>query len=153
MSEIDWNVMLRRIEREYDGLPPETVPAGVRAQKAAALRAREAQRAAAVGAWLRMLLVAALAGSLYWWPNAHACGLDLATFLSAETMVVVGALWVASVTFQHRLAITHALAVALLVAGLALVLVQVLPRAGYATFAGVRVDGGGWRCTAVGGKR
>ena len=152
MSEIDWNVMLRRIEREYDGLPPETVPAGVRAQRAAALRAREEQRVAGLGAWLRMLLVAALAASLYWWPNAHACGLDLATFLSAETMVVVGALWVASFTFQHRLAITHTIAVALLVAGLALVAVQVLPRAGYATFAGVGV-GEGWRCVAVGGGR
>ena len=146
MSEIDWNVMLRRIEREYDGLPPEPSPADLRAQKAAAARAREAQRAAAVGAWLRMLLVAALAASLYWWPT------DLATCLSAETMVVVGALWVASFTFQHRLAITHTIAVALLVAGLALVSVQLLPRAGYATFAAVRVDGG-WRCGAVGGRR
>ena len=152
MSEIDWNVMLRRIEREYDGLPPEPSPADLRAQKAAAARAREEQRVAGIGAWLRMLLVAALAASLYWWPNAHACGLDLATFLSAETMVVVGALWVASFTFQHRLAITHTIAVALLVAGLALVAVQLLPRTGYATFAAVRVDGG-WRCGAVGGGR
>ena len=152
MSEIDWNVMLRRIEREYDGLPPEPSSADLRAQKAAVLRARQEQRVAGVGAWVRMLLVGALAASLYWWPNAHACGLDLATFLSAETMVVVGALWVASFTFRHHLAITHAFAVALLVAGLALVAVQVLPRAGYATFAGVRADGG-WRCTVVGGGR
>jgi hypothetical protein len=145
MSEIDWNVMLRKIEREYDGLPPEPSPADLRAQKAAALRAHAEQRVALFGAWARMLLVAALAASLYWWPNAHACGLDLATFLSAVTMVVVGGLWVSAFTFRHRLAATHTFAVALFVAGLALMSVEALPRWGYATFRGVPV-GEGWRC-------
>jgi hypothetical protein len=144
MSEIDWNVMLRRIEREYDGLPPETVPAGVRAQRAAALRAREEQRAAGFGAWLRMLLVAALAASLYWWPNAHECDLHLAAFLGAESMVAIGGLWIAWFTWRHRLALSHAVALTVFMAGLVLVAAQTLPRLGYATIAGIHADG--WRC-------
>ncbi|HET7459546.1 MAG TPA: hypothetical protein VFJ74_17980 [Gemmatimonadaceae bacterium] len=146
MSEIDWNVELRKIEREFDGLPPEPSPSALRAQKEAELRARQraAQRVALAGAWARLILVAALAGALWWWPNAHACDLDLAGFLAAEAMVVVGGLWIAAFTWRHRLAFSHGVALALFVAGLSLVAVQVLPRLGYATVAGVNASG--WRC-------
>ena len=40
MSEIDWNVELRKIEREYDGLPPEPSANALRARRAAELRER-----------------------------------------------------------------------------------------------------------------
>jgi len=149
MSEIDWNVELRKIERAYDGLPPEPSPNAVRARKAAEERARQrvAERLALVGAWARLALVAALAVSLYWWPGAHDCGRDLAAFLGAESMVVVGGVWAAVATWRHRLPASHGAALILLIAGLGLVAAQVLPRAGYATVAGVHASG--WRCDAV----
>lgn len=148
MSEIDWNVELRKIEREFDGLPPEPSPNALRAQKAAELRARQlaAERLALVGAWARLLLVVALGVALYWWPYAHACDLRLAAFLGAQAMVAVGGLWVAAFTWRHRLAASHSLALVVLAAGLLLVAAQVLPRLGYATVAGVRADH--WRCAA-----
>src|SRR5690606_40496917 len=70
MSEIDWNTELRRLEREFDGLPPEPT-AEERAAHVAAVRAaqqRREQQALAVGVWARLLLVAALAGMLPLWP-------------------------------------------------------------------------------------
>ena len=80
MTEIDWNVELRKIEREYDGLPPEPSAAKLRAERAAEQRRRE--RAAATlaffGAWARLLLVGALGASLLWWPYGRTCGIDLA---------------------------------------------------------------------------
>lgn len=145
MSEIDWKVELRKIEREFDGLPPEPSAADVRALRVAQERAQVAQRYALAGAWVRLALVVALAVALFWWPNAHACGLDLATFVAAESMVAVGALWVVAFTWRHRLAASHSVAMVLLITGLVLVSVQLLPRLGYATFAGVRAAHG-WRC-------
>ena len=146
MSEIDWKTELRKIEREYDGLPPEPSPALARAQKAAALRAKQQtqERFALVAAWARLLLVAGLAAALWWWPYAHACGVDLGAFLGAQGMVLVGGIWAAVYTWRHRLALTHGVAVLLAVAGLALLTVQVLPRAGYARISGVQADA--WRC-------
>ena len=148
MSEIDWNVELRKIEREYDGLPPEPSANALRARRAAELRERQeaAERIALVGGWARLVLVTTLAVALYWWPHARGCGLDLAAFLGAEAMVAVGGLWVAVFTWRHRLATGHTLALVLLIAGLARVAVQTLPRLGYATFAGVPADG--WLCAA-----
>lgn len=147
MSEIDWKVELRKIEREFDGLPPEPSPAALRAQQEAAqrARARAATRLALFGAWARLTLVVALAVALFWWPRAHGCGVDLVAFVGAEAMVVVGGLWVVAFTWRHRLAASHAVALVLCLTGLVLVAVQLLPRAGYATFGGVNVERG-WRC-------
>lgn len=144
MSDIDWNVELRKIVREYDGLPPEPSPAEIRAQKQAVMHARAAERVARIGAWARLALVVALAAALYWWPNAHACGPDLFAFLAAEGMVAIGGLWIAAFTWRHRLGASHSLALVLLVTGLVLVAAQVLPRLGYATIAGVQADR--WSC-------
>jgi hypothetical protein len=147
VSDIDWNVELRKIVREYDGLPPEPSPAALRAQQEAAQRARQraATRLALIGAWARIVLVAALVAALYWWPLTRGCGLDLAALLGAVTMVVIGGLWIAAFTWRHRLAASHGVGVALFIAGLALAAAQVLPRAGYATVAGVHGERG-WRC-------
>ena len=146
---IDWNVELRKLEREYDGLPPAPTPARVRAERVAALRARE--RDAAVGAlvatWARVLLVASLATALWWWPYGRTCGLPLGGYLSALSMVVVGGSWAAAGAWRARLAVPHVLAVSLMVLGLSLAAAESIPRSGHGTLAWVRGDS--WRCSGV----
>ena len=145
-EQIDWNTELRKIERQFDGLPPLPSASVIKARKERERRAREEveARLARVGAAGRLLLVATLAGALWWWPYATACGIDLAALLGAEAMIVVGGAWAAVHAWRHRLAASHTLAIALLVTGLALVSAQVLPRIGVATVAGV--EGTRWRC-------
>jgi len=44
MGEINWLTELRKIEREFDGLPPEPTPMELRARRAAEQARREASR-------------------------------------------------------------------------------------------------------------
>ena len=147
-SVIDWNVELRKIAREYDGLPPETTPARVRAERAAELRAREREAAlgALVATWARVLLVGTLAASLVWWPYGRDCGLPLGGFLVAAAMLGVGGAWSATCAWRRRLAIPHVASIALLVAGLALIAAESVPRLGYGTLDWVAASD--WRCSA-----
>jgi len=135
MSEHDWPTQLRKIEREFDGLPPEPSPAAVRAQTEAERRAqqRALERSAALGAAARLFLVLALGGAISLWPYPRECGQGLFTFIAVEAVLVAGGLWVASYTWRHRMARTHALALAVVLTGLILIAAEVLPRIGYAT--------------------
>lgn len=148
MAEIDWNTELRKIEREYDGLPPEPSPAAQRAQRAAEQRAREQAetRLAAFSAIVRLSLVAALVSALWWWPYDTDCGAGLAGYLGAQCMIVVGGLWVAVHAWRYRLATSHTIALLFLLTGLVLVAGQVLPRLGYVTITGMGATH--WRCAA-----
>ena len=148
-SVIDWNVELRKISREYDGLPPETTPARVRAERVAELRAREREAAlgALVATWARVLLVGALAVSLLWWPYGRDCGLPLAAFGGAAAMLVIGGAWAAGCAWRRRLAVPHVAAIALMVGGLALVASESVPRLGYGSLDWVATSG--WRCAAA----
>ena len=44
MGEINWLTELRKIEREFDGLPPEPTPTELRARRAAEQRAERLRR-------------------------------------------------------------------------------------------------------------
>ncbi|HEX4683614.1 MAG TPA: hypothetical protein VH277_12930 [Gemmatimonadaceae bacterium] len=145
-SRIDWNTELRAIEREFDGLPPETSEAEAKAQRRAERRARERteERVAIVGTHARVLLVAALLGAINWWPYTSSCGGGLAAFVGAQCMVVVGGMWCAVCSWRNRLAVSHAVALALLATGLTLVASQVLSRLGYVSIAGLQATR--WRC-------
>jgi len=133
-TEIDWPTELRKFEREFDGLPPEPSPARARARKEAERRAQERMEARimALGTVARLLLVATLAGAVVLWPYRHDCGRHLIGFLGVEGTIVVGGLWVAICTWRRRMAIMHALAMLLVLWGLALIAAEVLPRVGYA---------------------
>lgn len=152
-DEIDWNVELRKIEREYQGLPPEPSPAEVRARKLAEIRAREEadKRMSVVGASARLVLVAALTGALWWWPYASKCGLSLALLIGAQSMVVVAGVWAAVFSWRHRFPASHTAALVLVLTGLVLVAAQVLPRFGYVTVAGMHATQ--WRCAAIAAPR
>jgi hypothetical protein len=134
MNNVDWKVELKKIEREYEGLPPEPSPAELRARRTA--EEREKQRndemAATVGAWTRFGLVVSLAASLQLWPYARDCGEGLFLYVGAEGMLVAGGLWVAVCTWRNRMPKTHCLAMLMTLYGLALLEMQVLPRVGYA---------------------
>jgi hypothetical protein len=134
MTDIDWDTELRRIEREFDGLPPEPTPAQLRAKRAAEARERErkAERGAMRGTWARLLLVIVFSASVVVWPYAHSCGLGLLAYAGVVSMIVLGGLWVAWRTWNLRMARAHGLSLLVALWGLMLLGHLVLPRVGYA---------------------
>lgn len=134
MTDVNWDIELKRIEREFDGLPPEPRPRLQTARRAPDRHAREEReaRGAGIGAWARLLLVGALAVGLYYWPYARVCGAGLFVYLGAATLMTAGGLWVAAWTWRWRLARTHALALLMVLASFVVIGADVLPRVGYA---------------------
>ena len=135
MADNDWSTQLKKIEREFDGLPPEPSRAAVKMQTEAERRAqqRAIDRAAALGAAARLFLVVALGAGISLWPYARDCGQGLYTFIAVEAVLVLGGLWIASYTWRHRMPRTHVLGLLVTLSGLILIAAEVLPRTGYAT--------------------
>ena len=129
-----WTAELRKIERQFDGLPPEPSPLERASRRLAERRTveRKERRAALIGTLGRMALVIVLAVAINFWPYQHACGAGLFSYLGAESLVVIGGLWTAVFTWQVRGALAHGIALLMVLWGLALVGLQVLPRVGYA---------------------
>jgi Na+/H+ antiporter NhaB len=134
VTDIDWNTELRKIEREYDGLPPEPSADQMRIRRDAERRAMERKQdiAMTIGASVRLALVVALAVSLAVWPYPRRCGEGLFAYVGASSVIVIGALWASSWTWRGRLLRMHLLTMAVLVWGVVLVGLEVLPRVGYA---------------------
>ena len=134
MSDIDWKVELKKIEREFDGLPPLLGPNELRVPGSTEKRAktRTLRVPTTAGAALRLSLVIALAAGVAFWPYAHACGLGLFAFLAVETVVLLGGLWTIVYTWRGRMAKAHAVALLVVLWGLVLIGTEVLPRVGYA---------------------
>jgi hypothetical protein len=120
MGEINWLTELRKIEREFDGLPPEPTPTELRARRAAEQRADSLrkQRATVFGVLGRLTLVVALAGAIVLWPYHRECGTGLFLYMSAEGVIVVGGLWLVACTWRARMAKTHGAALILVLWGL-----------------------------------
>ena len=135
MADDDWSTKLKKIEREFQGLPPEPSPAFKKLQSEEERRAQERakQRVAAMGAGARLILVFALFGALAIWPYENDCGSGLFGYLGAEAAIVAGGLWVAFTTWRARLPKMHALSLLIILVGLVLIAAEVLPRTGYAT--------------------
>ena len=134
MVEDNWASQLKKIEREFDGLPPEPSPAVQKMQSEAERRAKEKaqQRAAMFGAGARLILVFALAAAMVIWPYSRECGWGLFGYVGVEGVIVAGGLWVAFTTWRGRLAKMHAFSLLIVLAGLVLIAAEVLPRIGYA---------------------
>ena len=135
MIDNDWSTKLKNIEREFDGLPPEPSLAFKKMQSEEERRAQERaqQRAAAIGAGARLILVFALFGALAIWPYANNCGAGWFGYVGAEAVIVAGGLWVAFTTWRYRLPKMHALSLVIILVGLVLIASEVLPRTGYAS--------------------
>ena len=147
MSDIDWKTELRKVDREFSGLPPEPTAEQLREWRLAAEaeQRRRDELNGSVGAWTRLFLVVALTAGLYFWPYARRCGPGLYGFLGAEAAVIVGGAWVAIYSWRRRAARAHVAALATLLVGLMLVGLEVLPRIGYARADPARAE---WRCAA-----
>jgi hypothetical protein len=147
LSEINWATELRKIEREYDGLPPEPSASDQRQRREADRRERERQeeRAASFGAYFRLTLVLCLAVSIAAWPYPINCGFSVSAYLSALIILIAGAVWTAAATWQCRGPWRHGISILLALWGLTLGAAQVLPRIGYAAPAPGRPTE--WSCT------
>jgi hypothetical protein len=134
MSEINWNAELRKVSREYDGLAAEPTAEEIRAKRLAeeAAQKRNADAAAAAGVWIRLFLVSSLAAGLNFWPYPRECGPGLIGYVIAQAVFTAGAIWVAFCTWRCRMGKTHLLALGMMLAGIAALEIQILPRTGYA---------------------
>lgn len=134
MPQDDWSLQLKKIEREFEGLPPEPSPAFKKLQSEEQRRAQERaqQRTAMIGGGARLVLVGALGVALAFWPYENSCGSGLLGYLAVEIVIIVGGLWVAISTWRARLPRMHILSLLIVLAGLVLVATEVLPRVGYA---------------------
>jgi hypothetical protein len=134
MPQDDWSTQLKKIEREFEGLPPEPSPAYKKLQSEEQRRAQERtqQRGAMIGGGARLVLVAALGVALAFWPYENACGSGLFGYLATEAVIVAGGFWVAITTWRARLPKMHILSLLIVLAGLILLATEVLPRVGYA---------------------
>jgi hypothetical protein len=130
----DWSTQLKKIERQFDGLPPEPSPAFKKMQSEEDRRAKERaqQRTAMFGAGARLVLVFALFAALWFWPYAKECGAGLFSFVGVEAVIVAGGIWVGITTWKYRLPRMHALSLLIVLVGLGLIASDVLPRTGYA---------------------
>ena len=148
LSEINWAVELRKIEREFDGLPPEPTPEELHKRRDSVKQDREQQETASAsfGVFFRLSLVACLGISLACWPYDVSCGFTLSAYLGAIVMLIVGGIWTAIATFEHQMPIRHLIGLGLVLWGLTLGAAQLLPRVGYATEAPGRSTT--WRCNA-----
>ena len=133
-SQDDWSTQLKKIEREFEGLPPEPSPAYKKLQSEEERRAQERaqQRVAMFGGGARLVLVFALFVALALWPYERGCGIGLFEYLGVELVIIVGGLWVAFTTWRHRLPKMHTLSLLIVLTGLALMATEILPRIGYA---------------------
>jgi hypothetical protein len=130
----DWSSQLKKIEREFDGLPPEPSLAMKKLQSEEERLAQERvqQRSAMFGGGARLVLVFALFVALAVWPYERSCGIGLFEYLGVEVVIIVGGLWVALTTWRYRLPKMHTLSLLIVLMGLILIAVEVLPRIGYA---------------------
>ena len=143
MSEVDWKSKLREIEREYDGLPPEPSPSAQRAKKVAEQAARD--RVSRRWVLVRVVLVLALSAGIVFWPYEAACGLGLSGYLAAIATVALGGIWIAVLSWRHRMPVAHTVSMLVLIWGLAILARETLPRIGYARPDAARAA---WRCPA-----
>lgn len=134
MADNDWSTQLKKIEREFEGLPPEPSPAFKKLQTEEERRAQERakQRRAMIGSWARLILVFALFAALIMWPYANDCGGGLFSYVGVKAVIVAGGLWVAFTTWRARLPKLHVLSLLVALVGLILIATDVLPRTGYA---------------------
>jgi len=145
VSDIDWTVELRKIEREYAGLPPERTRTQIRLEKIREITAKERfqERLAIFGIWARLTLVGALAISLFWWPYGHDCGFRLAAYLASHTVVIIAGVALALRTWRDRLAWPFVGATLFAVVAWTVIALHMLPRLGYETGTRPAI---GWSC-------
>jgi hypothetical protein len=113
------------------GAKPAKLAAGAPAPSAMPSAARE-QTTKAWAVYARLLISVALGIGMVVWPYPSRCGIGLAAYLGAVTVVVGSGVWSAVWTWRHRASKAHTLSLLLILWGLVLGSMEVLPRVGYA---------------------
>lgn len=146
MTGIDWTAQLKKIERQFDGLPPEPSESKLRANGETQRRSqqRKVHRDVLFGSGSRVVLALSLGLAINAWPYNRACGIGLAGYLAASAFIIAGGLWATVGTWRASAPRLHAVALLVMAWGIVLVGAQALPRVGYA-----RTEPGNapaWRC-------
>lgn len=97
VSEKTWNTNTQRPRR-----PSRTE---FRLARIREIKAKNAffDRLSVIGVWTRLVLVGALAVSLFWWPYGRDCGFGFAAFLGSNAMAIVGGISLAARTWRDRM--------------------------------------------------
>lgn len=139
----DWDKEMAAIDREIarlpepkPGQPPAPRAAGAPVPATPAAPAADAHHPkgarAFLGAWIRVLLGAAVTVAVWSWPYGHPCGWSLYGYLGAVLVVIVAGLWNILATWKRRMGAAHAVAIMVFLTGLFLAAQAILPRVGYA---------------------
>jgi hypothetical protein len=146
-ADRDWNKELSKIDRQLESISDEALFP----QKANAPAPQQAQVTAkregtkTWGVFLRLALVTALGVGVLFWPYESRCGLGLAGYLLATSVIGLGGVWSAVWSWRHRSSRAHVLALLLVLWGGILTAMEILPRVGYAKPDPTRPAG--WVCS------
>jgi hypothetical protein len=110
-----------------------------------AAKDRFLERLALIGIWARLILIAALGVSLFWWPYGRSCGMPFAAYLFSNGIVIIGAVALAIRAWRDRLPWIFIGSTACVVLAWTVITLNVMPRLGYSPAGGASA---GWRCAA-----
>lgn len=134
MTDRDWNKELAKIDKQLETVSDEalfpTAQAKTPAAKAEVVAKQKGTSTLAVV--LRLLLSVLLGVAILFWPYQSRCGIGLAAYLAAVSVVAVSGAWSAVWTWRHRSARGHVVSLLVLLWGLVLGANEILPRIGYA---------------------
>lgn len=141
----DWDKEMAEIDKlmasDRPAAAPSSAASGVPATRPAAHSAapRAASPAGAVsrprdtiGVWSMALLGVLGATALWYWPYAKACGPMLYGYLIGVAAITGAGLITMRSSWTHRRGVAHIVGLLTLLAGLAFLAAEVLPRIGYA---------------------
>ena len=153
---MNWNTQRPRTVRDRAGLHPKGASTQrprrpskteFRLARIQEISAKYAfyDRLSVIGVWTRLVLVAALTVSLFWWPYGRDCGFGLVAFLGSNATAIVAGLSLSARTWRDRT--PWPFSGSLLFVGLAwtVIALHALPRLGYP---GSGATSAGWYCAA-----
>ena len=134
MPDRNWDKELAKIDRRLESVSDEAVlPTRDAKTPAARARIEEQQRTTSTfGVFARLVLAVALGVAMLFWPYSSRCGLGLAGYLGAVSVLITAGVWSSVWTWRHRAGRAHTLSLLLILWGIVLGATEVLPRTGYA---------------------
>lgn len=142
MTDRDWERELAAIDQQLASVSdealaasaaPTAVAAPPRVPPGGAPAGMRGEAPTPVGVLLRLGLAVALGVAMVFWPYANRCGVGLAGYFGAVSVVATAGVWTAISTWRARAARSHLLALTLVAWGIVLAAIEILPRVGYAT--------------------
>ena len=134
MSERNWEKEMAKIDKQLESVSDEAVfPTKTAKTPGVKANIEEKQRSTStLGVVLRLTLSVLLGVAMLFWPYESRCGIGLAGYLAAVTVVAGSGIWSAVWSWRHRAGRAHGLSLLLILWGLVLGAMEVLPRVGYA---------------------